>query len=227
MNGPPPRRGIRSFVLRAGRITPAQKRALEELMPRYGLAFAGAPVDLDAAFGRRAARTLEIGFGNGDTLIELAARAPGRDFIGAEVHAPGVGHCLLAADAAGLSNLRVVMHDAVELLRDGIAPGSLDEVLLLFPDPWPKKRHHKRRIVQPAFVSLVASRLKPGGRFRLATDWEPYATWMMEVIGASPGFRNLAEDGGCVRRPERGATRFELRGRRLGHRVFDFEWERR
>ncbi|HET8692808.1 MAG TPA: hypothetical protein VFM30_11800, partial [Steroidobacteraceae bacterium] len=141
MNGPPPRRGIRSFVLRAGRITPAQKRALEELMPRYGLPFAGAPIDLDAAFGRRAPRVLEIGFGNGDTLIELAARAPWRDFIGAEVHAPGVGHCLLAADAAGLSNLRVVMHDAVELLRDGIAPGSLDEVLLLFPDDAGARAH--------------------------------------------------------------------------------------
>jgi tRNA (guanine-N7-)-methyltransferase len=227
MNAPPPRRGIRSFVLRAGRITAAQKRALEELMPRYGLAFAGAPLDLDAAFGRRAPRVLEIGFGNGDTLVELALRSPERDFIGAEVHAPGVGHCLLAAEAAWLTNLRVVMHDAVELLRDGIAPGSLDELLLLFPDPWPKKRHHKRRIVQPEFVSLVADRLKPGGCFRLATDWEPYAAWMMEVIGASPALTNAAAGGGCVDRPERGATRFERRGRRLGHGVFDFEFRKR
>jgi tRNA (guanine-N7-)-methyltransferase len=226
VNAVPPRRGIRSFVLRAGRITAAQRRALEELMPRFGLPFAGLPLDLDAAFARRAPRVLEIGFGNGDTLVELAARSPERDFIGAEVHPPGVGHCLLAAEAAGLSNLRVVMHDAVELLRHGIAPGSLDEVLLLFPDPWPKKRHHKRRIVQPEFVALVASRLKPGGRFCLATDWEPYAAWMMEVIGASPDFMNVADGGGCVERPERSATRFERRGRRLGHSVFDFEFIR-
>jgi tRNA (guanine-N7-)-methyltransferase len=168
-----PRRGIRSYVLRAGRITAAQKRALDELMPRYGLPFPGAPLDLDAAFGRRAPRVLEIGFGNGDTLVELAAASPERDFIGAEVHPPGVGHFLLAAEAAGLANVRVVMHDAVELISQGVAPASLDEVLLFFPDPWPKKRHHKRRIVQPEFVALVADRLKPGGRFRLATDWEP------------------------------------------------------
>jgi tRNA (guanine-N7-)-methyltransferase len=218
------RRGIRSYVLRAGRITPAQKRALEELMPRHGLAFAGRPLDLDAAFGRRAPRVLEIGFGNGDTLVEIAALAPGTDFIGVEVHPPGIGHCLLAIEAAGLTNVRIVAHDAVQVLREGLAPASLDEVLLYFPDPWPKKRHHKRRIVQPEFVALVASRLKPGGRFRLATDWEPYAAWMLEVIGASPEFRNAAPGGGCVERPERGATRFERRGQRLGHAVFDFEY---
>ena len=218
------RRAIRSYVLRAGRVTEAQKRALAELLPRYGIPFAAGPVDLDAVFGRRGPRILEIGFGNGDTLIELASASPGSDFIGAEVHPPGIGHCLLAVESRGLTNVRVVAHDAVELLEHMIPPAALDEVLLYFPDPWPKKRHHKRRIVQPAFVALVASRLKPGGRLRLATDWEPYAAWMLEMLSASPDFTNAAPDGGCIERPERGATRFERRGRRLGHRVFDLEF---
>jgi tRNA (guanine-N7-)-methyltransferase len=222
-----PHRGVRSYVLRAGRITAAQKRALAELLPKHGIPFSPAVLDLDAVFGRRAPRVLEIGFGNGDTLVELAARHPERDFIGAEVHPPGVGHCLLAIEARGLPNVRVVAHDAVEVLAEQLAPASLDEVLLLFPDPWPKKRHHKRRIVQPEFVALVASRLRPGGRFRLATDWEPYASWMLEVIGASPDFANAAPGGGCMPRPERGATRFETRGRRLGHEVFDLEFLKR
>jgi tRNA (guanine-N7-)-methyltransferase len=218
------RRAIRSYVLRAGRITEAQKRALAELLPRYGLPFSPDPLDLDAVFGRHAPRILEIGIGNGDTLVELAAARPATDFIGAEVHPPGIGHCLLAIETLGLANVRVVAHDAVELLEHMVPQASLDEVLLYFPDPWPKKRHHKRRIVQPAFAALVASRLKPGGRFRLATDWEPYAAWMLEVLNASPEFANAAPDGGCVERHERGATRFERRGRRLGHRVFDLEF---
>jgi tRNA (guanine-N7-)-methyltransferase len=221
------RRAIRSYVLRAGRITEAQKRALAELLPRYGIPFSPGPVDLDAAFGRRAPRVLEIGIGNGDTLVELATALPATDFIGAEVHPPGIGHCLLAIEARGLTNVRVVAHDAVELLEHMITQASLDEVLLYFPDPWPKKRHHKRRIVQPAFVALVADRLKPGGLFRLATDWEPYAAWMLEILNASPAFANAAADGGCIERPVRGATRFERRGRRLGHRVFDFEFRKR
>ncbi len=221
------RRTIRSYVLRAGRITEAQKRALAELLPRTGIPFAPQPLDLDAVFGRRAPRVLEIGFGNGDTLVELAAASPGTDFIGVEVHPPGIGHCLIAAEQRGLANVRVVAHDAVEVLEHMIPPAALDEVLLYFPDPWPKKRHHKRRIVQPAFAGLVAGRLKPGGRFKLATDWEPYAAWMLEVLNASPDLANAAADGGCVERPERGATRFERRGRRLGHRVFDLEFVRR
>ena len=220
------RRSIRSYVLRAGRITEAQKRALAELLPRYGIPYAPAPVDLDAAFGRRAPRVLEIGIGNGETLVELASAMPATDFIGAEVHPPGIGHCLLTVETRGLTNVRVVAHDAVELLEHMIPPAALDEVLLYFPDPWPKKRHHKRRIVQPAFVALVASRLKAGGRFRLATDWEPYAAWMLEMLSASTDFTNVALDGGCIERPERGATRFERRGRRLGHRVFDLEFTR-
>jgi len=213
--------------MRAGRITEAQKRALAELSPRYGIPFTPQPLDLDAVFGRRAPRVLEIGFGNGDTLVELASASPGTDFLGAEVHPPGIGHCLLAVDSRGLSNVRVVAHDAVEVLEYMIAPAALDEVLLYFPDPWPKKRHHKRRIVQPAFAVLVAGRLKAGGRFKLATDWAPYAAWMLEVLNASPDFANVAADAGCIERPERGSTRFERRGRRLGHRVFDLEFVRR
>ena len=222
-----PARGIRSYVLRAGRITPAQKRALDELLPRFGIPYAPAALDLDRVFGRAAPRVLEIGFGNGDTLVELAARSPERDFIGAEVHPPGVGHCLLAVESRGLANVRVIVHDAVEVLAHQVAPASLDEVLLYFPDPWPKKRHHKRRIVQPDFVALVASRLTAGGRFKLATDWAPYAEWMQEVLAASPGFANEASGGGYSERPEREATRFERRGRRLGHEVFDLVYRRR
>jgi tRNA (guanine-N7-)-methyltransferase len=222
-----PRRQVRSYVLRGGRITPAQRRALDELLPRLGIPYAPAPLDFDRAFGRRAPRALEIGFGNGDTLVALAAGAPDRDFIGVEVHPPGVGHCLLAAEAARLGNVRVIAHDAVEVIANMIPPASLDEILLYFPDPWPKKRHHKRRIVQPDFAALVASRLKPGGLFKLATDWEPYAAWMLEVLDVSPDLENAAPDGGCIDRPERAATRFERRGRRLGHAVFDFEFRRR
>jgi tRNA (guanine-N7-)-methyltransferase len=221
-----PHQPVRSYVLRGGRITRAQRRALDELLPRLGIPYAPAPLDLDRTFGRRAPRTLEIGFGNGDTLIALAAAAPERDFIGIEVHPPGVGHCLLAAEAARLGNVRVIAHDAVEVMTNMIPLASLDEVLLYFPDPWPKKRHHKRRIVQPGFASLVASRLKPAGLFKLATDWEPYAAWMLEVLNASPGLQNAAPDGGCVDRPKRAATRFERRGRRLGHAVFDLEYRR-
>jgi tRNA (guanine-N7-)-methyltransferase len=217
-----PRQPIRSYVLRAGRITQAQKRALEELLPRYGIPYALMPLDLDREFGRRAPRVLEIGFGNGDTLIELASRSPGTDFIGAEVHPPGIGHCLLAIASRGLANVRVIAHDAVEVLTHMIPPASLDEVLLYFPDPWPKKRHHKRRIVQPAFAALVASRLEPGGVFRLATDWEPYRDWMLEVLAQEPDLADMSSEGA----PARGPTRFELRGRRLGHEVFELAYRR-
>ena len=229
-DAPPPdasHRSIRSYVKRTGRMTTAQSRALEELWPRYGVEYRGEVLDFDAIFGRRAPRSFEIGFGDGDSLVALAAAEPGRDFIGVEVHTPGVGHCLLAADAAGLSNLRVLSHDAVEVLEHAVAPGALDEVLVYFADPWPKKRHHKRRIVQSAFASLVASRLAPGGRLRLATDWVPYAEWMREVLDSHPGFRNAAEAAGYVPRPrERPVTKFERRGTRLGHEVRDLEYVR-
>jgi tRNA (guanine-N7-)-methyltransferase len=222
-----PRRAIRSFVKRGGRITAGQERALAELWPRYGVDFVGAPLDVVALFGRRAPCTVEIGFGDGETLVALAAAHPERDYLGLEVHAPGVGHCLLRAAAAGLGNLRVLQHDAVEVLEQSIAAAALDEVLVYFPDPWPKKRHHKRRLVQAPFVALLASRIAPGGRLRLATDWGPYAQWMREVLDASPEFRNVAATGYVPRPPERPVTKFERRGTRLGHEARDLEYLRR
>jgi tRNA (guanine-N7-)-methyltransferase len=222
------RRAIRSYVLRAGRMTEAQARALDQFWPRYGIDSGNSLLDLPQVFGRDAPRTLEIGFGNGENLAALAAANPDQDFIGAEVHAPGVGQLLHKAAAAGLDNLRVTRQDAVELLRECIAPQSLDTILVLFPDPWHKKRHHKRRIVNAAFARLVASRLRPGGVLQLATDWEPYAEWMLEVLGAEPALHNLAADGRwALRDPERDPTRFERRGERLGHVVHDLGFVRR
>lgn len=225
-------RTIRSFVVRGGRLTDAQQRALDGLWPRYGLdpdiAGGSTPLDLDAIFGRRAPRSLEIGFGNGDHLAALAVRHPQRDYLGIEVHRPGVGRLLLTCEAQDIRNVRVICRDAVEVLEQALAPASVDEVLLLFPDPWHKKRHHKRRIVQPPFVASVARVLRSGGVFRLATDWEPYAVQMLEVLGASPDFENLAPGGGFAPRdPERAATRFERRGERLGHGVRDLAFRRR
>jgi tRNA (guanine-N7-)-methyltransferase len=223
----PPCRPIRSFVKRGGRITVAQQRALAGLWPRYGIDYTGELLDLTALFGRRAPRTLEIGFGDGESLVALAQAQPARDFLGVEVHAPGVGHCLLAAAAGGLSNLRLMRHDAVEVLEQSIPPAALDEVLIYFADPWPKKRHHKRRLIQPRFVALLASRIAAGGRLRLATDWQPYADWMLEVLGASPQFRNSAGAARYAPRPaERPVTKFERRGARLGHTARDLEFER-
>jgi len=226
----PALRKIRSFVLRAGRITAAQQRALTELWPKHGLDVspAGELFDLDRIFGRHAKRSLEIGFGNGENLIGLARAHPERDFIGVEVHRSGVGHLLLEIEASQLSNVKVICHDAVEVLERFIAPAALDEILILFPDPWHKKRHHKRRLVQPEFVSLAASRLQSGGRLQLATDWEPYAMQMLEVVGGNPQFANLAGTEGFMPRPEwRALTRFERRGHRLGHGVWDLSFERR
>ena len=222
-------RPIRSFVMRAGRMTVGQARALEELWPRYGVEYSPAPVSFEQLFGRQAPRTLEIGFGNGEHLASLAASHPERDYFGIEVHRPGVGHLLMLAEKNGLTNLRARSHDAVEVLRDQVTPGSLDEVLLLFPDPWHKKRHHKRRLVQPPFVELVASRLASGGVFKLATDWENYAQQMLEVLSAANAlFENLSPTGDWVPRPdERAPTRFEKRGARLGHGVWDLAFRRR
>jgi tRNA (guanine-N7-)-methyltransferase len=222
-----PRQPIRSYVLRGGRITRAQRRALDELWPQCGLEFTPGPLDLDAAFGRYRPRVLEIGFGDGATIVELARMRPDTDFLGVEVHPPGIGHCLLAIEAGGLTNVRLIAHDAVEVLQSQLASGSLDEVLLYFPDPWPKKRHHKRRIVQPPFAALVAECLKPGGAFRLATDWEPYALQMLEVLNSETRLANAAADGHWIEGPAaRGPTRFEQRGRRLGHDVFNLEYRR-
>jgi tRNA (guanine-N7-)-methyltransferase len=222
-----PRRAIRSFVVRAGRMTVAQERAWVELWPRFGLETVDAMLDLAAVFGREAPTTLEIGFGNGESLVSLAAEHPERDFLGIEVHRPGVGHLLLRIEELGLPNLRIVCRDAVEVLERCIAEASLDEVLLYFPDPWPKKRHHKRRIVQPLFVALVASRLRPGGVLRMATDWQPYAEHMLEVAGACATLRNDSAEGDYVARPaSRPVTRFERRGQRLGHGVWDLAFRR-
>jgi len=222
-------RPIRSFVMRTGRMTTGQARALEDLWPRYGVEYSPAPLSLDVLFGRRAPRALEIGFGNGEHLAALAASHPERDYLGIEVHRPGVGHLLMLAANHNLTNLRASAHDAVEVLRDQIPPAALNEVLVLFPDPWHKKRHHKRRLIQPPFVELVASRLAPGGTLKLATDWEPYALQMLEVLrGAHALFTNLSPTGDWVPRPdERAPTRFEKRGTRLGHGVWDLAFERR
>jgi tRNA (guanine-N7-)-methyltransferase len=222
------RRGIRSFVQRAGRITEGQRRALAELWPRYGIEAGEEPIDLEAAFGRRAPVTLEIGFGDGESTVALAGQHPERNLLGIEVHPPGVGHCLLLAERAGLTNLRVISQDAIEVLARRLPDACLDEVLLYFPDPWPKKRHHKRRIVQPEFLSLLARKLAPGGLFRLATDWAPYAEHMLEVMSASADFENLSPSGDWVERPSsRPITRFERRGGRLGHVVRDLAFRRR
>lgn len=220
-------RAIRSFVTRSGRITPAQERALQELWPHYGVELGGAPLNLDAVYGRGARRVVEIGFGNGDNLLTLAASRPAEDFLGIEVHRPGVGRLLLQLEERGLGNVRVVCRDAVEMLERNLNGQCLDEILILFPDPWPKKRHHKRRLIQPAFVALLADRLKGGGALRLATDWEPYAAEMLTTLSAEPRLSNIAADGGFIPRPaERLPTRFERRGERLGHRVWDLEFRR-
>lgn len=226
----PERRPIRSFVLRQGRMTAAQERACGELWPRHGVAWQpGTRLDLPALFGDPRPVVLEIGFGNGDSLAEMAAADPGRNWLGVEVHGPGVGHLLLEIDRRQLANLRVVRHDAVELLAQGIGPGALDRVQLFFPDPWPKTRHHKRRILSPQFVSLLGRVIRPGGTFHAATDWEPYAEQMLAAL-ESPGsqFVNTAGPGRFAERPaERPLTRFERRGERLGHRVRDLVFRRR
>ena len=223
-----PHRPIRSFVVRAGRMTTGQARALEDLWPRFGVEYSPTPLDLDAVFGRHAPRTLEIGFGNGEHLASLATAHPDRDYFGIEVHRPGVGHLLMLAGERGLANVRASQHDAVEVLRDQIPPGSLDEVLVLFPDPWHKKRHNKRRLIQPAFVELLAPRLRQGGVLRLATDWEEYALQMLDVLrGASSLFANESPSGDWMpRHDERAPTRFEKRGARLGHGVWDLAFRR-
>jgi tRNA (guanine-N7-)-methyltransferase len=221
-------RPIRSFVTRAGRITAAQERALGELWPKYGIEPDTGVLELTERFGRAVPCTLEIGFGNGENLAALAAANPQRDYLGIEVHRPGVGRLLLALEERALSNVRVICHDAVEVLERQIAPGSLAEVLILFPDPWPKKRHHKRRLIQPPFVALLTRALAPGATLRCATDWQPYALEMLAVLEAAQDLENLAPAGGFVARPsERIPTRFERRGARLGHEVWDLAFRRR
>lgn len=220
-------RKIRSFVLREGRLTKGQQHALDTYWPDYGLQYQSSPLQLAEVFGRSSAVVLEIGFGMGKSLVQMAKEAPEKDFIGIEVHRPGVGACLSDAVAQQVKNLRVFEHDAVEVLEDTIADNSLDTVQLFFPDPWHKKRHHKRRIVQPEFVQLLRRKLKPGGVFHMATDWENYAGHMLEVMQAAEGFSNLSADNTYVERPEhRPLTKFEQRGQRLGHGVWDLMYKK-
>ncbi len=222
----PDRRPIRSFVLRQGRLSPAQARAHEQLLPRFGLPYAPRLLDLEQIFGRRAPKILEIGFGMGETTAAIAAEHPGNDYLGIEVHTPGVGSLLKRIEAAGLTNLRLVQHDAVDVLRDMVPPGCLDGAHIFFPDPWPKKRHHKRRLVQPRFIELLAGRLKPGGYVHLATDWQDYAEQMLEVLGACLQLENTAESY-APRPGYRPRTKFEARGLGLGHGVWDLVFRRR
>jgi tRNA (guanine-N7-)-methyltransferase len=220
-------RGVRSFVLRAGRMTDGQQRALDTLWPRFGLEYTPEACDLTALFGRQASRIVEIGFGNGANLIHMAQLRPDADFLGIEVHRPGVGRVLLEIERLGLTNVRVSNHDAVEVIGQQLPAASLAEVLVLFPDPWHKKRHHKRRLLNDAFVALLAARLGSGGLLRAATDWEHYAQQMLEVLGGCALLQNTAVDGAYVPRPEsRQPTRFERRGERLGHGVWDLAFRR-
>ena len=228
MNDPsPPRRApVRSFVLRAGRMGSGQQRALVELGPRFRIDFQAKPLDLDAVFGRHAPRILEIGFGMGDATAQVAAAQPGSDFIGIEVHPPGVGSLLKRIGELGLSNVRIVQHDAVEVLAQMIPLASLAGVHLWFPDPWHKKRHHKRRLVQPAFIATLAAHLAPGGYLHCATDWQPYAEQMLEVLSAEPMLANAARSGYAPRPDWRPMTKFEQRGLKLGHGVWDLLFSR-
>ena len=221
-----PSRPIRSFVVRAGRLGPGQQRALTDLGPRFLLPYTPDRCDLDAAFGRHAPRVLEIGFGMGDATVSIAQAQPGTDFIGIEVHTPGVGALLKRIGELDLTNLRLIQHDAVEVLDHMIAPDSLAGVHIFFPDPWHKKRHHKRRLIQPAFVRQLASRIAPGGYLHCATDWQPYAEQMLDVLSAEPSLRNTA-DAYAPRPDHRPLTKFENRGLKLGHGVWDLVFTRR
>lgn len=222
-----PRRAIRSFVMRAGRMTEGQQRGIDKGWPQFGLQLTDGVLDFDQLFARQAPRTLEIGFGMGHSLLEMAQASPEQDFIGIEVHRPGVGSLLSGVLDAGLQNLRVYDCDAIDVLKQAIPDASLDRLLLFFPDPWHKKKHNKRRIVQPLFAELVRRKLKIGGVLHMATDWEHYAEQMLEVMSAASGYRNQSADGGFIPRPpERPITKFEKRGERLGHGVWDLKFER-
>ncbi len=221
------RRPLRTFVLRQGRLTSGQKLALESQWPIVGLEFQDSLLDLDETFARNAPTTLEIGFGNGDSLAQMAKAAPERNFFGIEVHRPGVGHLLHLVEEYELSNVRVMHHDAVEIINTMIPDGSLDRIQIYFPDPWHKKRHNKRRIVQPEFVALLATKLQLGGVLHLATDWEHYAKQMLNVMTAAPDYKNQAPEGGYAERPDfRPLTKFENRGLKLGHGVWDLLFEK-
>ncbi len=225
-NRPAEHRPIRSFVVRSGRLTPSQQQALDDWWPLYGLDDSRAVLDPEAVFGRQAPLVLEIGFGMGDSLATQAEAQPERNFIGIEVHPPGVGKLLREIHQRELKNLRIYCHDAVEILQHCISDASLDTVQIFFPDPWHKKRHHKRRIIQPAFVEQLCRKLKPGGKLHLATDWANYAGHMMEVLSANNALRNTAGPGAWASDTGRPETKFERRGRGKGHGVWDLVFEK-
>ena len=218
-------RPIRSFVLRQGRVSNAQRRAVDSLLSVYGIAYAPGALDFEQVFGRHAPTILEIGFGMGETTARIAQSDPEKNYLAIEVHTPGVGSLLKLVDEMGLANLRLIQHDAVEVFEHMIAPGALAGVHIFFPDPWPKKRHHKRRLIQPDFVALLASRLAPGAYVHAATDWEEYAQQILAVFSAEPALANTAP--GYAPRPDyRPQTKFETRGLKLGHGVWDIVFRR-
>lgn len=220
-------RSIRSFVRRTGRMTPSQERAIRELWPQYGIECDTGCLNLDAIFGRRSDKVLEIGFGNGDTLVQAATDHPEIDYIGLEVHEPGVGHCLLKAQEAGIANLRVIVHDAIEVLSDHIEDGALARINLYFPDPWPKKRHQKRRIVNAPFLDLAAKKLRFGGSLHIATDWRNYAEHIDETLSGCDAFEQVARFEHAGDQPlDRYTTKFETRGLKRGHYIWDWQFNR-
>ncbi|MEX2964043.1 tRNA (guanosine(46)-N7)-methyltransferase TrmB [Microbulbifer sp. TYP-18] len=221
------KKSIRSYVIRAGRMTEGQRRAFDHYWGPYGLSLFDGPLSARQVFGRGAPLVLEIGFGMGDSLLAMARAEPDKDFIGIEVHPPGVGRLINNAGTAGVENLRVYMADAIDVLNDCIADASLDRIQLYFPDPWHKKKHHKRRIVQPQFARLLCTKLKPGGLLHMATDWENYAEQMLEVLETEALLENTAGKGEYAPRPDfRPQTKFERRGQRLGHGVWDLLYRR-
>jgi tRNA (guanine-N7-)-methyltransferase len=221
-----PRRAIRSFVLRQGRVSAAQQRAYDQFLPVFGVPYRQGLIDLDAAFGRDAEKCLEIGFGMGETTAHIAAAHPDRDYLAIEVHTPGVGALLKMISDEGLRNIRILQHDAVEVLNSMIPDETFHGAHIFFPDPWPKKRHHKRRLIQTPFVSLLASKLKPGGYIHVATDWEEYAEQILAVLSSESTLQNTAAD--CAPRPDyRPLTKFEARGLRLGHGVWDIVFQKK
>jgi tRNA (guanine-N7-)-methyltransferase len=219
-------RPIRSFVLRQGRVSNAQRRAYDMLLPQFGIPYAVQPIDLDRVFGRRAPKILEIGFGMGETTATVATQHPENDYLGIEVHTPGVGSLLKTIAERNMTNVRIIQHDAVEVLRNMIAPDTFDAVHVFFPDPWPKKRHHKRRLLQPPLISMLCERMKPGAYVHVATDWQNYAEQILDVFRSEPRLANTAE--GYAPRPDyRPQTKFETRGLKLGHGVWDVIFRRR
>ena len=216
-----PLREIKSFVLRQGRLTPGQQKAFETLWPHFGIEYQKQLLDLKKVFSNENPVILEIGFGNGDSLAQMAADQPNRNFLGIEVHRPGVGHLLIQIEKRGLNNLRIISHDAVEVIRDCLAENSLEGVQLFFPDPWHKKRHHKRRIVQQKFLDMISRVTRPGGFFHAATDWENYAEHIRDAITLHPVYSNTSDSGYIERPATRPLTKFEQRGQKLGHGVWD------